>query len=529
LTKPFTDIDSIALEALIARVTEAKENNLALSPQDCQLLLDALTTLATMQDNLATHGTTIHKLRKLLGIEKSSEKHSDLVDKPKAAKKNKSTKPKEKEGDDFAAVKPKVTIHRLEELKKGDNCPECFTGKVYKTDPGSLLRITGQSPFTPEQHVLERWRCNTCGVYFTAPLPPEVLKDGNDTQKYGYSARSLMAIYKYFAGQPFYRQGSIQKLLGVKITASTVFDQVEYLSNDIQPVFKHLTSLASDAVHYYLDDTTNRILDQKPIEKKVRNSDKTRTRVGVYTSGVIATTAEDRRLVLFETNIGHAGEFIDSILINRNELSGKPILMCDALTSNVPTVLEAILSLCNSHARRQFVDVINHFPEEVEYVLARYGEIWTNEHKVIELGLSLEKRLAHHIEHSLPIMAEIKRWGEIHLENETVEANSGLGKAIKYFNKHYTGLTQFCIIEGAKLDNNAIEAILKIIVRDRRNAMFRKTLAGAAIGDVITSMIVTASEAGANVFEYFNFLQQNKDKVKAEPEKYLPWNYLENS
>jgi transposase len=138
-------------------------------------------------------------------------------------------------------------------------------------------------------------------------------------------------------------------------------------------------------MHYYLDDTTNRILDKKPIERKVRNSDKTRARVGVYTSGVIATTAEERRLVFFETNIGHAGEFINSILINRNELSGKPILMCDALTSNVPRVLEAILSLCNSHARRQFVDVINHFPEEVEYVLARYGEIWTNEHKVIEI------------------------------------------------------------------------------------------------------------------------------------------------
>jgi hypothetical protein len=30
-------IDGITLEALISRVTEAKENNLALSPQDCQL------------------------------------------------------------------------------------------------------------------------------------------------------------------------------------------------------------------------------------------------------------------------------------------------------------------------------------------------------------------------------------------------------------------------------------------------------------------------------------------------------------
>ena len=44
--------------------------------------------------------------------------------------------------------------------------------------------------------------------------------------------------------------------------------------------------------------------------------------------------------------------------------------------------------------------------------------------------------------------------------------------------------------------------------------MFHKTLFGATVGDVITSMIATAAEAGANVFEYFTVLQQNKDDVK---------------
>ena len=103
-------------------------------------------------------------------------------------------------------------------------------------------------------------------------------------------ARALMAIYKYFAGLPFYRQCSIQKLLGVKISASTVFDQVELVCNDIYPVFQTLINLAANGAHYYIDDTTNRILDAKAIEKPVRNTDKMRTRVGVYTSGVIATT-----------------------------------------------------------------------------------------------------------------------------------------------------------------------------------------------------------------------------------------------
>ena len=529
MSKPFTDIDGEALEALIARVTEAKENHLALSAEDCQLLLDALTTLIGMQDSLSSHGVTIHKLRKLLGIEKSSEKHSDLADKPKTKKKTKSNKGKT--DIDFVQVKPTVVFHDLEDLKKGDTCPECLKGKVYKVEPGNFLRITGQSPFTPEQHVMEKLRCNTCGAYFTAPLPEDVLKDGTETQKYGYSARSLMAIYKYFAGLPFYRQGSIGKLLGVKITASTTFDQVEHVSNDINPVYRYLLGLAGDAEHYYLDDTSNRIIDQKAIEKPCRNSDKTRLRTGVYTSGVIATIAaeaESHSIVLFETNIGHAGEFIDDILTKRDESTATPIIMCDALPSNKPSVREAIISLCNSHARRQFVDVINHFPDEVEHVLTSYGKIWTNDHKTSDLALTPTERLDYHVKHSLPIMEEIKLWGETHLSNETIEANSGLGKAITYFNKHYAGLSRFCTLEGCKLDNNRIEAMLKIIVRDRKNAMFKKTLAGASIGDVITSMIATASEAGINVFEYFTHLQQHKDEVKRTPEKFLPWNYLEN-
>jgi len=529
VSKPFTDIDGKALEALITRVVEAKENNLALSPEDYQLLLDALLTLATTQTRLANHDVTVHKLRKLLGIEKSSEKLGSVL---KQTKKTPCKKNKNRHGNDdegFTPVKPTVIVHPIVGVDKGDTCGECLTGKVYKTEPGSLLRITGQSPFKPEQHVMERLRCNACGAYFTAPLPTDVLTDGTGGQKYGYSARSLMAIYKYFAGLPFYRQSSIQKLLGVKITASTVFDQVELVCNDIYPVYQLLFNLAADGKHYYLDDTTNRILDAKPIEKKARNSDKMRTRTGVYTSGVIATIADNRQIVLFETNIGHAGEFIDSILHKRSQSCAKPLIMSDALASNRPTGRDVTMSLCNSHARRQFVDVINHFPEEVEQVLTRYGEIWANDDHTKEEKLTPNARLAYHQAHSAPIMEEIKSWGETHLANETVEENSGLGKAIRYFIKHYDGLSYFCTLEGVKIDNNRIEAMLKIIVRDRKNAMFHKTLLGATIGDVVTSVIATSSEAGINVFDYFTTLQREKEQVKANPENYLPWNYLAKS
>ena len=528
MSQPFTDIDSQALEALIVRVTEAKDNHLALSTADCQLLLNALLTLSTMQSRLANHDVTVHKLRKLLGIEKSSEGLGKLLNNSKAAStRQKKPTTRRAQGEGFTPTKPKVVMHSHADLVKGATCPECQIGKMYKSEPGSLLRITGQSPFTPEQHVMERLRCNTCGAYATAALPPEVLSDGDSQQKYGYSARALMAIYKYFAGLPFYRQGSIQKLLGVNITASTVFDQVEYVANDIYPVYQALVNSAADAVHYYMDDTTHRILDAKPIEKKARSSDKMQLRSGVYTSGVIATTSEHHSIVLFETNIGHAGEFIDSILQHRHNDSPKPIIMSDALTSNRPTVRVVIGSLCNSHARRQFVDVITHFPDEVEQILTRYGEIWFNDAHTLAQPLSPSARQAYHQQHSLPIMEEIKQWGEAHLRSGQVEANSSLGRAVRYFIKHYEGLSCFCRFDGVKLDNNRIEAMLKIIVRDRKNAMFHKTLHGATIGDIITSMIASASEAGINVFEYFTRLQREKSQVKAAPERYLPWNYVD--
>ena len=68
-------------------------------------------------------------------------------------------------------------------------------------------------------------------------------------------------------------------------------------------------------------------------------------------------------------------------------------------------------------------------------------------------------------------------------------------------NKYYDGLTCFCTVPGAQLNNNLMEAELKLVVRDRKNAMFYKTLSGASIGDVITSVIVTASWASRNIID----------------------------
>ncbi len=524
---PISELNSEALDALIIRAQEAIDNDLSLSTDDIRLLLNAVLTLATMQERLSNKDVTVHKLRQLLGMVQSSEKLNHLLAEGGASKEStkikRSRKPKVKK-----VQEPTKVHHALKDFIKGQSCPACLSGKLYKYEPAQLLRVSGHSPFCSELHLSERLRCNACGQFFTANLPDDVLADGEAGQKYAYSARSLMALQKYFAGAPFYRQESLQDILGLSITASTIFDQCEYLSNDIYPIFKELLVIAADAHHFYLDDTTHRIIEQEAIQKKKRNSNKLQTRTGLYASGIIASI-EQHNIVLFQTNIGHAGEFIDEILKKRKPDKSPPILMSDALPSNNPSGMPALHAACNSHSRRQFVDVIHQFPDEVEWVLQYYKQIWQFEDETIDQAMSPAERLKYHQEHSLPVMNEIRAWGTKHFTDETVEENSSLGKAIAYFNRHFERLILFCKIEGAKIDNNLMEQALKLIVRNRKNAYFYKTPAGAAISDVITSLIATAMQAGINVFDYFNAIQRHSQAVKEQPEKWLPWSYAENA
>lgn len=538
MSQTILELDEQAFDALVTRLSAAKEHGLALSAKDTQLVLDALMTLAQMQQKLNDKDITVKKLRKLLGIVKSSEKLSDLISNDEQGdtdaqggegklepppKQSSNSEPKKKPKS--KPITPSVTNHKLEGLSKGDLCSECNNGKLGKYEPARLLRIKGCSPFVPELHLSERLRCNACGAFFTAQLSKKVLDDGDSNQKYGYSARSLIVINKYWVASPFFRTEGLQNLLGQPITASTQFDQCEYVANDCHPILKCFKRLAADALHFSIDDTTHRILNQIPVKKKSRNSNTERIRSGVYCSGLIAELADGHKIVLFETSIGHAGEFLDDILGCRTAGLLAPTVMSDALSSNHVTMVEIIISLCNAHGRREFVDVLSHFPAEVEQILNDYKLIWKQEKEVKKEGLSPQARQLHHKEHSLPIMEKIRTWGNDKLESETVDENSGLGKAIRYFDKHFDGLTRFCTHVGAKLDNNETEQTLKAQINIRKNAHFYKTLAGASVADTLISLIATTRHAEINPFEYLTAIQRNRDRVRANPEQWMPWNY----
>ena len=92
MTKNYTDIDEEQLDGLTQRVQDAAEHNLALSSEDCLLLLSALKTLAALQERLSDNDITLHKLRKLVGMVSSSEKISTLLGEKKTSNKKRGQK-----------------------------------------------------------------------------------------------------------------------------------------------------------------------------------------------------------------------------------------------------------------------------------------------------------------------------------------------------------------------------------------------------------------------------------------------------
>ena len=57
--------------------------------------------------------------------------------------------------------------------------------------------------------------------------------------------------------------------------------------------------------------------------------------------------------------------------------------------------------------------------------------------------------------------------------------------------------------------------------------MFYKTANGARVGDIFMSLIQTCKSCGANAFEYLTTLVRNRERLKENPSRWLPWNFKE--
>jgi len=399
-----------------------------------------------------------------------------------------------------------------------------------------LVRITGQPPLTATIYELQKLRCHLCGQVFTAAAPAEA-----GEHKYAATAGSMIGLLKYGSGLPFNRLEGLQGHLDIPLPASTQWDIVHALAKNLAPAFDELIRQAAQGQVLHNDDTTVKILAlmgergrqatsaqaaqaDGTSDDAAQRSESAAQRSGLYTSGVVALR-DGHQVALFFSGRRHAGENLAQVLKLRAAELPPPIQMCDALSRNVPRELQTILANCLAHARRQFVDVYERFPEPCRYLLEALAVVYRNDAIACQRQLGPEARLRFHQEASQPTMTQLHAWLQRQLDEKLTEPNSALGGAIGYMLRHWDKLTLFLRQAGAPLDNNVCERALKKAILHRKNALFYKTQNGAHVGDLFMSLIYTCQLNQANPFNYLTELQRHSDQLAGGPERWMPWNY----
>lgn len=509
------DLDLEQAEALLKRAKKA------LSDEDYNTIKAMVDTIYLLSQSVDQKAVSIRRLLKMLFGERSEkiEKVLKGTERPARGKTPSESKDKpkghgRKPADEYTGADKVDVAHP--DLKPGDRCPGCLKGKVYELkSPESVVRITGKSPLDATVYRMQRLRCNLCGEIFKA-TPPQDIGD----EKYDAASGAMIALLKYGSGMPFNRIEQLQASLGVPLAASTQWQIVEQVADRIFPVYLEHNYQAAQGDVVHDDDTTAKILELM----KQNNEQDSSERKGIFTTGIVSTTTNGQ-IALFYTGRKHAGENMADLLSRRQAHLDSPILMCDALSRNVPKNFKIILANCLAHGRRKFVDVAVNFPDQCLYVLQTLAKVYQTDQIAKERKMTPGQRLSFHQRTSTKPMKELKQWLENQLDHNKIEPNSGLGQGISYMLKHWKPLTAFLRVRNAPIDNNICERALKKAILHRKNALFYKTQHGAEVGDLFMSLIHTCNLAKVNPFDYLIALQEHSSDLVEHPDKWMPWNY----
>ncbi len=526
--EPPTSTNPSEIEALIARLEAGQ-----LGAEDRRLISRLLHLLLTLIRVVEQKNTSISRLKRLLfgpGSDKrtvaAAPSNASSNDAPSAADGSEPTAPSELQmaeraprGHGRRGAADYTGARRVAcadpELSAGKRCPSrpCG-GHLYDTKaPAVFIRLEGRPIISATQYEQQVLRCSTCQTRFTAPLPA-----GVPPQKYDPTADVAIALYKYGAAMPFYRQARVQAMCGVPLSESMQYERCALVAECVRPVYEEMMRNAASAEVIHSDDTRVVILDLLKENKQIAVGE----RRGVQTSGIVARMGQ-QQIALYVSGRCHAGENIAQLLGKRAPELAPPIQMSDAQASNWTGEFERIMAKCLAHARRQFVDIEPAFPTECGRVLDSIGAVYGFDSQTREMND--ERRLLFHQQHSEPVLEALRVWLEEQIRERLVEPNSSLGRAFAYMLKHWAGLTKFLTVAGAPLDNNLCERALKLAVLNRKNSLFYKTERGASTGDCLMSVIQTCALNHVNVWEYLLAVVRNERAVERDPARWLPWKF----
>jgi hypothetical protein len=265
-----------------------------------------------------------------------------------------------------------------------------------------------------------------------------------------------------------------------------------------------------------------------PFESLRRNGDgpKEALHTTVVTGRSVA--ADPKSLIVFyRSHLGSCGNLIESILASRDSKHRDLVLQGDLSTSNLVTSKDLLTRFdirsiaCTAHARRPFAIWRDQDPERCEYMLHLFLGLAIHEDQLDVFGRNRENVLAVRGAESREmwndILALAKDMADVWSKATT------LGAAARYVINHFDALTAYLDDPHLEPTNSLRERMLRTEKLIEGSSMFRTSLEGRFVLDVVRTILQTAVAAAVPVHEYLvSVLHTSEAEVKRHPERFTP-------
>jgi transposase len=333
---------------------------------------------------------------------------------------------------------------------------------------------------------------NTTGkeVIYTAPGPVKV-KPG---MTYSVDFALAAVTDKYEMHIPLERQRRKMEAAGQDVDVKTLYSLCEAVAEHCNAVIPEIRKeVKDDYVAVHLDETPWRILREETLGQMWVMSNRIGT---VYQfeptrSGKVAE----------EMLAGYEGAIVTDAYGGYSRLTKNPSIR---------------LQHCWSHARREFFERYDDFPEDCARVIHLIDEILGLEYEIRTMEDFARIRLG-------KSKAAVDQLRELLFEMKPKYLpGQGISKAIGYTLRHWSGLTHFLKDATVPLTNNEAERALRHIVLGRKNFLGSQTINGADTAASIYTVIETAKKNDLQPTEYLKYLITERwhKRVPLTPKQY---------
>jgi len=232
-------------------------------------------------------------------------------------------------------------------------------------------------------------------------------------------------------------------------------------------------------------------------------------------------------IVYYRTHLGAFGNLLESILHNRNPSAKQVIVQSDLSTTNLINDSELLSRHdfkyigCSAHARRPFALYEDQDPIYCPYILHLFtglamhedclDDFGRNRYNVSAVRQHESRRMWEHIREVATTIAS--RWSKA----------TKLGAGARYILRHYDKLTAYLDDPRLEPTNNLRERMLRTEKLIESSSMFRRSLEGRFVFDIIRTILQTAVAARVPVHEYLlSVLKEDPKEIASHPERYTP-------